>query len=71
MFLTLYVDDILLAGNKMEMIQTPKQSLSSIFEMKDIGDVRYILGVEITQNHSKKLLGLSQEAYISKILELL
>jgi len=31
MFLTLYVDDILLAGNKMEMMKTTKQWLSSVF----------------------------------------
>ena len=69
MFLTLYVDDILLAGNNMEMIQTTKQWLSSVFEMKDMGEARYVLGVEIIRNRSKKLLGLSQEAYINKILE--
>ena len=51
------------------MIQTTKQWLSSVFEMKDMGEARYVLGVEITQNRSKKLLGLSQEAYINKILE--
>jgi len=60
MFLTLYVNDILLAGNNMEMIQTTKQWLSSVFEMKDMGEARYVLGVEITWNRSKKLLGLSQ-----------
>jgi len=48
MFLTLYIDDILLAGNNMEMIQTTKQWLSSVFEMKDMGEARYVLGVEIT-----------------------
>ena len=30
-FLTLYVDDILLAGNNMEIIQTAKEWLSSVF----------------------------------------
>jgi len=69
MFLTLYVDDILLARNNMEMIQTTKQWLSSIFKMKDMCEARYVLGIKITQNRSKKLLGLSQEAYINKILE--
>jgi len=68
-FLTLYVDDILLAGNNMEMIQTTKKWLSSIFEMKDMGEARYVLGVEIFRNRAKKLLDLSQEAYINKILE--
>ena len=32
-------------------------------------EARYVLGIEITRNRSKKLLGLSQEAYINKILE--
>ena len=53
----------------MEMIQTTKKWLSFVFEMKDIGEARYILGVEIFRNRSKKLLGLSQEAYINKIME--
>jgi len=37
--------------------------------MKDIDDARYVLGIEITQNRSNKLLGLSQDAYNNKILE--
>jgi len=69
MFLTLYVNDILLGGNNIKMIQTTKQWLSSVFEMKDMGEVRYVIGVKITRNHSKKLRGLRQEVYINKILE--
>jgi len=53
----------------MEMIQITKQWLSFIFEMKDMDEAIYVLGVEITQNRSKKLLGLSQEAYINEFLE--
>ena len=69
MFLTLYVDDILLAGNNLEMIEATKRWLSSVFEMKDMGEARYVLGVEIVRNRPKKLLGMSQEAYIKKVLE--
>ena len=47
MFVTLYVDDILLAGNNLEMINATKRRLSSVFEMKDMGEARYVLGVEI------------------------
>ena len=43
MFLTLYVGDILLAGNNMEIIKTTKQWLSSIFEIKDMGEASYVL----------------------------
>ena len=58
--LSLYVGDILLAGNDMEMIVAMKEWLSSNFEMKDMGEADYILGVKILRDRSNKLLGLSQ-----------
>jgi len=69
MFLTLYVDDILLARNNLEFINATKQWLSSVFEMKDMGEARYVLGVKIVRNRPKKLLGMCQEAYIKRVLE--
>ena len=42
--LTLFVDDILLVGNNMEYLLTIKQWLSFNFQMKDMGEVSYILG---------------------------
>jgi hypothetical protein len=67
--LSLYVDDILLAGNDAEMIVATKEWLSSNFEMKDMGETDYILGVKIFRDRSKKILGLSQQTYIKKVLE--
>ena len=69
LILSLYVDDILLAGNNKEMIITTQKWLSSTFEMKDLGEASYVLGVKILRDRSKKLLGLSQETYIKKVLE--
>ena len=57
--LSLYVNDILLAGNSKEMIDTTKKWLSSNFEMKDIGDASYVLGVKIVRDRAKRFLGLS------------
>jgi hypothetical protein len=67
--LSLYVDDILIAGNTKEMIDTTKKWLSSNFEMKDMGEASYILGVKIIRDRAKRLLGLTQETYIKKMLE--
>ena len=36
--------------------------------MKDMGETSYVLGVKIFRDHSKQLLGLSQETYIQKML---
>jgi len=50
MFLTLYFDNILLVGNNGEMINATKQWMSSIFEMKDMSEARYIPSIEIVRN---------------------
>ena len=57
--LSLYVDDILIAGNDKEFLKGIKEWLSSNFEMKDMGEAAYILGVKISRNRSKKLLSIS------------
>ena len=67
--LSLYVDDILLDGNSKEMIDTAKKWLSSNFEMKDMGEASYVLGVKIVRDRAKRLLDLSQETYIKRMLE--
>lgn len=41
------MDDILLAGNDLELHIATQKWLSSTFEIKDMGHVDYILGVKI------------------------
>jgi len=67
--LSLYIDDILLVGYNLEYVKTVKSWLSKLFDMKDMGETDYILGVKIQRDRSKKFLSLSQETYIKKILE--
>ena len=37
--------------------------------MKDLGEASFVLGIEIHRDRSKGVLGLSQKAYIEKILK--
>ena len=53
----------------MDMIVTSKGWLSSNFNMKDMGKVNLVLGVKILRDCSGRLLGLSQETCIKKILK--
>ena len=41
-FLILYVDDILLIGNDIPMLESVKTSLKNSFSMKDLGEAAYI-----------------------------
>jgi len=68
-FLILYVDDILLATNDLGILSETKRFLSNNFEMKDMGEAYYVIGIEIFCDKSQGLLGLSQNAYINKVLE--
>lgn len=63
-FLILYVDDILLASSDVSLLQETKKFLSSNFDMKDLGEASYVLGIEIHRNRTKYALGFSQKAYI-------
>ena len=46
-FLVLYVDDILLATNNKGLLHGVKQFLSKNYDMKDMGDVTYVIGIKI------------------------
>ena len=67
--LVLYVDDILIAANDMGMLSDVKKYLSSNFEMKDMGEASFVIGIEIIRNRSQGLLSLSQKGYIDKVLK--
>ena len=66
--LSLYVDDILIASNDKVTLAVVKVWLSSKFDMKDIGEASYVLGVEIHTDRNKRL-GLSQKAYLRSVLK--
>jgi hypothetical protein len=59
-FMILYVDDILLIGNDVRMLEDTKESLERCFSMKDLGEATYILGTRIYRDRSRRLIVLSQ-----------
>ncbi|KAH9744325.1 Integrase catalytic domain-containing protein [Citrus sinensis] len=67
-FLILYVDDILLIGNDIGVLTTIKSWLAKQFDMKDLGEASYILGIKLLRDRKNKTLALSQAVYIDKIL---
>ena len=68
-FLILYVDDILLASSDVNILLETKKFLSSKFDMKDLDEASFILRIEIYRDREKGVLGLSQKAYLEKVLK--
>ena len=68
-FLVLYVDDTLLASNDIDLLFETKQLLFSHFDMKDLGEASYVLGIQILRDRANGILRLSQKTYIDQILK--
>lgn len=62
-----YVDDVILAGNNLQEIEETKQFISKCFKLKDLGKLKYFLGIEVAQ--SKHGITLCQRKYALDILD--
>ena len=49
--LAVYVDDIVITSNDDEGVQLLKSHLSKHFHMKDLGLLRYFLGIEVARSN--------------------
>jgi hypothetical protein len=65
--LAVYVDDIIITGDDETEIKSLKKNLSKQFEVKDLGPLRYFLGIEIAR--SLKGIVLSQRKYVLDLLK--
>ena len=68
LILLLYVDDMLIVERDPKKIESLKKALSRSFSMKDMGQAKIILGMHIVRDRTKKLLCLSQEKYVTKVV---
>ena len=61
------MDDIVIMGNDQDGIQRLKQHLFNHFQTKDLGKLKYFLGIEIAQSKSDVVM--NQKKYALEILE--
>jgi hypothetical protein len=60
-------DDFTIIGNSTESTSLIKKQLSKHFEITDMGDISWLLGVSISRNIDEKTISLGQQAYIEQI----
>ncbi|XP_022024676.2 uncharacterized mitochondrial protein AtMg00810-like [Helianthus annuus] len=63
----IYVDDVIITGNCLAKIEEVKKKLDKNFSIKDLGVLKYFLGIEVAR--TKEGLVLSQRKYTLDILE--
>ena len=67
--IAVYVDDTILSANDMELLRAEKANISNRFEMEDLREIHYCLGMAIERDRSPKVLMIHQESYLKNVLE--
>ena len=47
--IVIYVDDLIITGSNKDEIADVKKVLGAEFDMKDLGELKYFLGIEVVQ----------------------
>ena len=68
-YLTLYVNDLLLASSSCDAMAMVKEKLKQRFKMTDMGALSLVLEMEIKRDLERGTFTISQEAYSKSILE--
>nr|KYP76233.1 Copia protein [Cajanus cajan] len=64
--LIIYVDDMIITGDDSEEINRIQEQLNSEFEMKNLGELKYFLGIEVAR--SREGIFISQKKYVLDLL---
>src|SRR5579871_7040963 len=65
----IWVDDLILIGKNIDIINDLKSRLNKAFEMKDLKDLIYFLRIQVRRNKQIRTIHLDQTQYILKILK--
>ena len=64
--ISLYVEDILISGSNLVEIAKIKKEFTTRYEMKDLGDLKFYLGMRVTR--TADYIAVDQERYTLEML---
>ena len=64
-----YVDNLTIAAGNLDTLARFKSEMSKRYEMKDLGELHFIPGLQVKRDRSARTLHLSQKQYINTVLE--
>jgi Reverse transcriptase (RNA-dependent DNA polymerase) len=66
--IAVWVDDLTILGRTVDIINSVKKNLTDTFEMKDLGELEYFLGIQVIRDRAGHGIHINQSRYISMIL---
>jgi hypothetical protein len=68
LYVAVFVDDLIISGSSLKAVNKFKSELKDTYSMKDLGEIKYCLGIEVKQEVRGKIK-LTQSKYINDILK--
>ncbi|KAE9016351.1 Retrovirus-related Pol polyprotein from transposon TNT 1-94 [Phytophthora fragariae] len=62
-----YVDNLMLFSKSKAHIESIKRALKDEFSIKELGELKYCLGIEIRRKREEKIIVMNQRAYIKRL----
>ena len=63
------VDDLIILANNVTQLKWLKSELEKDFEMSDLGELHYCLGIEFKRNKEARTIMMNQRSYIEKVFK--
>ena len=63
------VDDITIAGDSKRGVKRFKDQLGARYQIKDMGDLNWLLGLEVVRDRDQRTITFSQSAYVQRIIK--
>ena len=62
----MWVNDLMIFAKDKVTINDVKSKLNESFDIKDLGELEYFLGIQVNQDQTKNMIKIDQETYIEK-----
>lgn len=69
LIITIYVDDLIVGGDSLDEIEHVKGLLKKQFDMKDLGDLRYFLGIEVIRT-PEEILAVIETVCVGHVVQI-
>jgi hypothetical protein len=63
-----HVDDCTITASNLALVGGINASIGKHVEVVDLGEIHWLLGIEVKRNRKQRTLSLSQKSYIASIL---
>ena len=68
LIISLYIDNIIILTDNIQVIRDFKAGITKYWEIKDLGEIKKIIGLEITRDRTKWIIKIIQIVYTNEMI---